>query len=456
MAQLTAGGFGSSIKIETFGPNDLISLEKSLNDFRPDDSVFYGETLLQHYKSCTLGCANFLDLCKGENSGSAYDLLFDGSLDFLDYNNFPSECYLLFGVYGLTIEPMASSSSTPNSTGIPLQEFRRDCPPGWSPGLPDYPLRLFFDKLKLWCQIFDGADELVGPLVAGRLQGKAQRLALQLRLPRPDGGVDVGSDALVRLSVDEVRDPTNPAIILQTAIPSGIQSLCNSLRDAFGFSDQELVSKSMEDFMEFRRGRVAFSEFSIEFDMRLEEATTRAGFEINDVAKFYLFFKAAQLPSKLVDDIKLQIQGDLRRFQEARALALRLVHRAQDNRDAYYMGDDDDDWDDSWDDGWYGDMYWPWQDDVEPWMDEWQDDADGWDASWYDEEYYGEDEYYDAESREPSEPPATPGGSSSSPPTASAPAIHQRHRRRAFPCARAKAAGVRSVVQSGTLLQAAP
>ena len=191
---------------------------------------------------------------------------------------------------------MASSSATPGGSGIPLQEFRRDCPPGWSPGLPDYPLRLFFDKLKLWYQIFDGADELVGPLVAGRLQGKAQRLALQLRLPRPDGGVDVGSDALVRLSVDEVRDPTNPAIILQTAIPSWIQSLCNSLRDAFGFSDQELVSKSIEDFMEFRRGRVAFSEFSIEFDMRLEEAT-------------------------LVDDIKLQIQGDLRRFQEARALA---------------------------------------------------------------------------------------------------------------------------------------
>ena len=93
--------------------------------------------------------------------------------------------------------------------------------------------------------------------------------------------MDVGSDALVRLSVEE------PAIILQNAIPSGIQSLCNSLRDAFGFSDQELVSKSIEDFMEFRRGRMAFSEFSIEFDMCLEEATTRAGFEINDVAKFY-------------------------------------------------------------------------------------------------------------------------------------------------------------------------
>ena len=162
--------------------------------------------------------------------------------------------------------------------------------------------------------------------------------------------------------------------------------------------------------MEFRRGRMAFSEFSIEFDMRLEEATTRAGFEINDVAKFYLFFKAAQLPVKLVDDIKLQIQGDLRRFQEARALALRLVHRAQENHDSYLMGDEEDEWEDSWDDAWYGESYW--QDDFEHWPDEWPEEAEAWEQSWYDEEYYGEEEYYDAESREPSEPLAT----SASPP----------------------------------------
>ena len=338
----------------------------------------------------------------------------------------------LDGFLGDFIESMSSSSGNPNSSGIPLQEFRRDCPPGWSPGLPDYPLRLFFDKLKLWCQIFDGADELVGPLVAGRLQGKAQRLALQLRLPRPDGGVDVGSDALVRLSVDEVRDPTNPNIILQNSIPSGIQSLCNSLRDAFGFSDQELVSKSIEDFMEFRRGRMAFSEFSIEFDMRLEEATTRAGFEINDVAKFYLFFKAAQLPVKLVDDIKLQIQGDLRRFQEARALALRLVHRAQENHDSYFMGDEEDEWDDSWDDPWFGEAYW--QDDAEYWPEEWPEDSEVWESSWHDEDYYGEEEYYDAESREPSEPSSTPATSASPPQTSSASAsAAQTSRDESFP-----------------------
>ena len=145
--------------------------------------------------------------------------------------------------------PDGTMADGPSSSGgIPLHEFRREVPPGWAPGLPEYPLRTYFERLKLWYRVFDGQDEMVGPLVAGRLQGKAQRLGMQLRLPRPDGSFDVGSDALVRLSVEEVRDPSDPSIVLQQAIPSGVQALCNALRDAFGLSDQELVSKAIEDF----------------------------------------------------------------------------------------------------------------------------------------------------------------------------------------------------------------
>ena len=52
--------------------------------------------------------------------------------------------------------------------------------------------------------------------------------------------------------------------------------------------------------MEFRRGKLSFPEYAIEWDIRLEEATTRAGLEINDVAKFYLFFRGAGLPQKFI------------------------------------------------------------------------------------------------------------------------------------------------------------
>ena len=111
------------------------------------------------------------------------------------------------------------------NAGIPLTEYRRDVPPGWQPALPDYPLRLYFDKLTLRYRVYDGPDECVGPLVAGRLHGRAHRIALQLRVPRPDGTFDQGDSALVRLAVDEVRDP----ICQPQSDPAGPYSIWRSV-----------------------------------------------------------------------------------------------------------------------------------------------------------------------------------------------------------------------------------
>ena len=168
----------------------------------------------------------------------------------------------------LFVKILVTMSQPGGSGTIPLTEYRRDVPPGWGPGIADYPLRSYFEKLRLWYRVFEGADEVVGPLVAGRLVGRAQKLAVNLRLQRPDGGVDVGDQALVRLSVDEVRDPNDPSIILQHHIPSGVQALCNALRDAFGQSDQDMVSRSLESFFEFRRGKLSLQEYAVEWDLR--------------------------------------------------------------------------------------------------------------------------------------------------------------------------------------------
>ena len=81
---------------------------------------------------------------------------------------------------------MAQPSSTAGS--ISLVDYGRDVPPGWGPRLPDYPLRTYVEKFHLQHRVF----EVAGPLVAGRLVGRAQKLAVNLRLPRPNGGADVG------------------------------------------------------------------------------------------------------------------------------------------------------------------------------------------------------------------------------------------------------------------------
>ena len=47
-------------------------------------------------------------------------------------------------------------------------------------------------------------------------------------------------------------------------------------------------------------------------------------------SSIYLFFKHGQLPNKFIEDIKLQLHGDLSRFNEARTLALRLSQHGQE------------------------------------------------------------------------------------------------------------------------------
>ncbi|CAE7657733.1 mzt1 [Symbiodinium sp. KB8] len=318
------------------------------------------------------------------------------------------------------LTPAEDSMSEPGhhgpsgSGGIPLHEFRKDVLPWWCPGIPYYPLRLYFERLKLWYRLFKGDDTLVGPMVGGRLQGKAQRQGMNLRLIKPDGTYDVGSAALVRLSVDEVRDPNDPRVILQNSIPSGVQALCNSLKEAFGLSDQEVVNRSIEDFFEFRRGsgnKLSFQEYSVEWDFRLEEAQTKAGLELNDVAKFYLFFRGSALPQKFTEDIKLQLQGDLRRFQDTRTLALRLITKKDDiGNDASFFQDDEAYQNNGWD--WYDDG-WSWVDESEayyedtwteePYQDFYDEPTENWQQT-EEEQYYGEwPEDGDPESADPAE-----------------------------------------------------
>ena len=294
---------------------------------------------------------------------------------------------------------------TTTSGTIPLQEYRREIPPGWQPGDPAYPLKAYFDRLRLWYRIASLDDELIGPTIAGRLYGRAHRVAMSLRVPRPDGTFDTGDAALVRLEVDEVRDPTS-GILLQAHIPSGVQFLTSALRNAFGQQDQDLATQSLERFFSLQRGRLSLQEYSVEYDARFDEASDRAGLQMNEVARFFLFFRGSGLSTKQIDDLKLQVQGDYTRFVEARALALRLSsNKAEESNENYYAYDgyyDEDSHDyhnSSWyqDDG-YDDGYW-WYDQDEDEEGEWVLDYDEdpehayWQQSWYDDSswYYYEE-----------------------------------------------------------------
>ncbi|CAK9063384.1 unnamed protein product [Durusdinium trenchii] len=277
----------------------------------------------------------------------------------------------------------------PTSGSIPLQEYRRDIPPGWIPGDASYPLRTYFDKLKLWYRIANVEDEAIGPLVAGRLYGRASTIAMSLRVPRPDGTFDVGDAALVRLAVDEVRDPATN-VIIQNHIPSGVQFLANALRTAFGQQDQDLATQALDKFFGLARGKLSLSEYSVEFDSRYDDAHDRAGLQLNDVGKFFLWFKNSGLPSKTVDDIKLQVAGDYTRFNDARALALRINPNRREPDDAQILYEENDE---SYGD--YDAYYQDWGDDYEAEDSWWYGYEEADEGEWVYEEYANDENYYE-------------------------------------------------------------
>ncbi|CAE8606275.1 unnamed protein product [Polarella glacialis] len=206
--------------------------------------------------------------------------------------------------------------------GLPLSEFNKLVPPGWRPGIPGYPIKLFFERLKLWYRVTDNAEAQLGILVAGRLQGAPQKIALRLRLPRPvaaGGGHDIGDEALIRLSQEQVIDPATNTIV-QEYIPSGLQFLCQALRAIYGLQDQDRTTVALDSFYEFKRGHLGLAEFAQEFDHRYESAEDEAGLQMNDTGKTYFFLRGSGLGDKIIEDIKLQMRGDMSRYQEIRTL----------------------------------------------------------------------------------------------------------------------------------------
>lgn len=61
------------------------------------------------------------------------------------------------------------------------------------------------------------------------------------------------------------------------------------------------------------------------------------------MAKTFLFFRNSGMPNKLIEDIKLQIHGDLARFAEARTLSLRLRSRGDSAQNETYYEEEEND-----------------------------------------------------------------------------------------------------------------
>ena len=65
-----------------------------------------------------------------------------------------------------------------------MEAFTRGTPPGWRPGMSNYPLRRYKQLLGLWWRQTELQEAQVGPVMAGRLRGTAFQIAMAMREQR--------------------------------------------------------------------------------------------------------------------------------------------------------------------------------------------------------------------------------------------------------------------------------
>ena len=230
-----------------------------------------------------------------------------------------------------------------------LEEFTKQIPPGWRPGISRYSFKKYLQKLRLWWRFADTTEIQAGPLIAARLGGLAFDRAMSLRINRA-GTIHVGEDAIAQPREAEITDPTT-GVVIQEAQESGASILIAALRAEFEIHTQDQQTTALDAFFDLRRDQNSLSFYCTEYRMLLEEATEKAGLDINNVAKTHIFLKHSGLPERKLEDIRLRVGGDLQRFDEIITLVQRFAksEAAQHSpagrynyADEWYDDDDDD------------------------------------------------------------------------------------------------------------------
>ena len=207
------------------------------------------------------------------------------------------------------------------SSLIPLTEFTRSIPPGWKPGLHNYPFKQYTKLLRLWWRSKNiDEDPVAAIIVAGRLQGTAHRRALNFRITR-DGTEHIADNALVLPADHDIPNHGDER-------PSGFTVFLAALAAEFGLHEQDATTKALDDFFECKRSGDMLTYIS-DFQHVYEEAHDSAQLTVNDVCLSYLLLRGCGLPTAKIDDIKLKVNGDMSQYRQILALLTRLAKQEQ-------------------------------------------------------------------------------------------------------------------------------
>ena len=236
---------------------------------------------------------------------------------------------------------------------VALDEFTTFVPPGWRPGIKGYSFRAYSEKLRLWWRIRAQEDDgKAAALIVSRLQGTPYKMAMALRITR-DGIVYDGDNAIVLPAVAAgTIDPlTGNALEEQ---PSGLQVILGKLRVEHRLHDHDEQQELMDAFFDLKQHNRDLTTFITDFEFAYDEASARAGLEINSSGRTALLFRKSSLTKRMIDDVLLKVDGDSSRYADIVAILRRIGKREQatSSSSSHYIHDADDeiDYDDQYHD----------------------------------------------------------------------------------------------------------
>ena len=234
------------------------------------------------------------------------------------------------------------ADSTAAGGSLPLDQYTKTTPPGWKPGNARYPLRSFFQRVRLWYRVTDMHPNQLGPAAAGRLIGRPFIMATTMTIMTHEG-VQLRGDAALAYA-GEAAHPDGRA-----PVPSGLEQLFTLLQERFGAEEQATSITAIGHFEQFTRTYgMSTLGFVNDWDLRLDQAQSLAGYQIGAVALSNRLLKAAPLPRDRQEAILDKVDRDLNRFDEIHGHVTRLgkssvdvgllAHAAgHDRPDHYYV-----------------------------------------------------------------------------------------------------------------------
>ena len=169
--------------------------------------------------------------------------------------------------------------------------------------------------------------------MAGRLKGAAFQIALNLRHECPQvagDGTAITIGGIVQLVV-YIGDQALALPALDLTAQGGLTYSCGGrlllerLEQEYRVHAQERTTVALDTFFNFTRRNTTLQTFLTNWRLFYDEAEEYAGLNMNDVGKTYMLFRMIGLPDKLIDDIKLKVDGDLSRFSEIYTYISRLA-----------------------------------------------------------------------------------------------------------------------------------